>query len=714
MPNAADAPLNSPEYWNARFLTDWAARGGQGQTAYFARLAVELLPQWFVTAVREAQMSVFDYGCAFGDALPVLHGVFPEVKLSGGDVAPVAIAVAACVHPTFGFELLPADGQGDVLGDVIYCSNTLEHFEDWKARLEGIARRAREFCVVLVPFREREPRELEHAAAFDYDTLPLRLNNDFQLLHIATANSSRRESQFWPGQQLLAIYGRPREQGGVTAESARRAALDTESAEWSADFRGAPDALSALVLELRREGVDRIGANQHLLAQAVARSADIERQLEQAGVHSTDLKRALDRAAEAHASAMALILAEKSQIAGSLEESKAALMDVERRAREAADDVSRLSAVSDKRAKEAGELSLALRRASDEADVLRAEVTAKSSQLSQVQDRIRNFAADAASPLDGARAALLELEHRIKFEIEERNRIIALLQNARSIKLARAARSLFGQKKEADRFGEFAPPRPVALGIPDLREIEARIKAVAHDTDVGLPTTARKSDPEPQSAGRPSAKPDRAAPIALPAIEFPQSPVIFQLDQFDKGGLEQVVLDMAWGFRTRGFPVTVVSVGKIGELGGELQSRGIPVLSCEGDETKHRAIADTLQAKAVFLNHSYLGVSNWKALGSPLYDVVHNYYFWQDATRMRAVAEDCHKVIAVSDAVASFHSAQFEIPREKVVVVSNPLHPQGFNRPSREQLQKSARDGEKSSYLSMSLTSIPQRRKLPF
>lgn len=53
--------VNSKEYWEERFKTDdWDNADGSKQTTYFAELAGELLPEWFVKNIRKYQYHVCD------------------------------------------------------------------------------------------------------------------------------------------------------------------------------------------------------------------------------------------------------------------------------------------------------------------------------------------------------------------------------------------------------------------------------------------------------------------------------------------------------------------------------------------------------------------------------------------------------------------------------------------------------------------------------
>jgi trans-aconitate methyltransferase len=150
---AINAALNTPEYWNRRFDEDWEARGGPAQTAFFARIALKAMPDFLAEEIRRDRLSIYDFGCALGDALPVLRESFPGSVIAGGDVAASAIEKARATHPGFRFDVLEPDTPPPPT-DVVFCSNTLEHFADWTAKLDLLLAVASRHEVMLVPFDE--------------------------------------------------------------------------------------------------------------------------------------------------------------------------------------------------------------------------------------------------------------------------------------------------------------------------------------------------------------------------------------------------------------------------------------------------------------------------------------------------------------------------------------------------------------------------------
>ncbi len=167
------------------------------------------LPGWLVEETRSGKSSIFDYGCALGDALPVLQRIFPDSTIRGGDVAEVGLGMARALHPDFEFIPVKAIGDAAKLADIVYCSNTLEHFENWREVLHRLALHAKEYLLVVVPFEE-EDRIDEHVYTFEFDSLPVCLRPGMRLLYLIVVDAGLIAETYWPGQQLIAIYGKKR------------------------------------------------------------------------------------------------------------------------------------------------------------------------------------------------------------------------------------------------------------------------------------------------------------------------------------------------------------------------------------------------------------------------------------------------------------------------------------------------------------------------
>lgn len=192
--------------WDQAFSEGWETRQGPAQTAFFAEVALAALPRPFIELVCQHQLEVLDWGCALGDALPVLAKAFVGCPLTGLDISTVAIEKARQRHPQFAFTTHPLLELGRQV-PVVFSSNCLEHFEDPLSLLrEQILPAVRDYLVILVPFLELRLSP-GHFVTFDQSSFPPVLD-DFGLLCYAVIPTADLPNTHWKGQQLLLIYAR--------------------------------------------------------------------------------------------------------------------------------------------------------------------------------------------------------------------------------------------------------------------------------------------------------------------------------------------------------------------------------------------------------------------------------------------------------------------------------------------------------------------------
>jgi len=135
--------INSSAYWDARFKTNWLSYGGRLQTALFA-------VGYASTRPALAPVSILDYGCGAGDALPVLRLMFPKAQLYFYDFSTNAMQLTAAAY---GNIAEPWSSQGKC--DLVYCSNVIEHIENLDEFLNTLANQSSRYLVILAPYNER-------------------------------------------------------------------------------------------------------------------------------------------------------------------------------------------------------------------------------------------------------------------------------------------------------------------------------------------------------------------------------------------------------------------------------------------------------------------------------------------------------------------------------------------------------------------------------
>lgn len=206
--------INSVEYWNNRFETDWNDFEGDKQTLFFANTLCNMLPQWLINEVRENQYTVCDLGCADGDAIPVWNDLFKGCSICGEDFAESAIKNARKKYPEFMYlvgDIMQPEGKREY--NVIISSNTVEHFQDTEAVLTNICRRSSKYTIIMLPYREDESLTEEHMVRFHTSRIPMVIE-DNMLIYVKTCLCN---SQYYPGEQILLIYSKKPE-GAMLAD----------------------------------------------------------------------------------------------------------------------------------------------------------------------------------------------------------------------------------------------------------------------------------------------------------------------------------------------------------------------------------------------------------------------------------------------------------------------------------------------------------------
>jgi SAM-dependent methyltransferase len=165
--------LRDQQWWEDFFSIGggWEMNGGRRMTQVFAEHFTQRLQ-----IDRTASFSLLDMGCALGDAIRHFSAVFPNATLHGVDFSKTAIERCRTdLKKVATFEVMDIEHvQGQY--DIIYCSNSLEHFEDYAAKARKLLGHCQRLCI-LVPYREMidgrplhpDPNE-HHQATFYRDS----------------------------------------------------------------------------------------------------------------------------------------------------------------------------------------------------------------------------------------------------------------------------------------------------------------------------------------------------------------------------------------------------------------------------------------------------------------------------------------------------------------------------------------------------------------
>lgn len=204
--------INSKDYWDSRFSSDWDMNSGREQTLYFCDLTMKNLPEWFHQILIEG-VTFADVGCAEGDCTHFFASSYSKSSFTGIDFSDEAILKAKKLFPSVSFI------SSDIMDinetyDVVYSSNTLEHFHEPFKILEKLFEISNKYVVLLLPFQERE-RFKEHFYTFEYKDFKIKHDN-FLLVYSKEIDCSLVPNIFWSGKQILLIYKRESFEDGVS------------------------------------------------------------------------------------------------------------------------------------------------------------------------------------------------------------------------------------------------------------------------------------------------------------------------------------------------------------------------------------------------------------------------------------------------------------------------------------------------------------------
>ena len=200
--------INSETYWNSRFSSDWESCDGPRQSRFFAQLAINHLPRWLIEQIRRQSLTLADWGCAQGDGTDVWLGYIDSKQLVGVDFSSVAIEQATQRYPTIRFiseDWLMESKSSIEVFDVVFSSNTLEHFYKPYDTLQMLCKRAKKAIILALPYREMSRIE-EHLFSFLPNNITLLLPNGFRLVWSKVVDCRHLSDGLWGGDQIFLVY----------------------------------------------------------------------------------------------------------------------------------------------------------------------------------------------------------------------------------------------------------------------------------------------------------------------------------------------------------------------------------------------------------------------------------------------------------------------------------------------------------------------------
>lgn len=202
----SDGGVNSAKYWDRRMKSSWTQVGGSEQTQLFAIAMTSIIKSHLS---REPEQ-ILDYGCATGDATPVLGTAFPDSTIFLHDISPTGVKKGVRRYS----ENYSVEAWRDQTVDLVFSSNVLEHFKDPRQFFEEVGKATNGSVVVMCPWNERHPDGSpisperpngEHFWTIDNDFLDRFVPDSL----VETFRSQIRVPVAWPfGEQLILVLSK--------------------------------------------------------------------------------------------------------------------------------------------------------------------------------------------------------------------------------------------------------------------------------------------------------------------------------------------------------------------------------------------------------------------------------------------------------------------------------------------------------------------------
>jgi len=162
-----------------------------------------------------------------------------------------------------------------------------------------------------------------------------------------------------------------------------------------------------------------------------------------------------------------------------------------------------------------------------------------------------------------------------------------------------------------------------------------------------------------------------------PTVTIAATPrrVLFQVDDFRQGGLEQVVSDLIEVLANRDCQVSLLVLGEIGPALEAIRNRGVTIHRLESNTpSAYCVLLERVRPAIINAHYSLFGAAEAASLGIPFVQTMHNSYTWLDDTavaRHRVAARYTTAYVCVSATVAYYSAEVLGLPAEKMVVLPN-------------------------------------------
>lgn len=163
---------------------------------------------------------------------------------------------------------------------------------------------------------------------------------------------------------------------------------------------------------------------------------------------------------------------------------------------------------------------------------------------------------------------------------------------------------------------------------------------------------------------------------------MPECDVLVQVDNFEAGGLENVVLDLNDTLIGAGYKVVLLVLGTAGAGVQQARERGMVVVIGSAEKELYRELIERLKPRMLLTHYSLHGAELCHELGLPFVQVIHNIYMWFDRAQQAAFAHAARfttAFVAVSEYAKHYSILRLGVEEERCIVIPNGIDSASFD-----------------------------------
>ena len=156
--------------------------------------------------------------------------------------------------------------------------------------------------------------------------------------------------------------------------------------------------------------------------------------------------------------------------------------------------------------------------------------------------------------------------------------------------------------------------------------------------------------------------------------DTPPCDILVQVDNFEAGGLENVVLDLNETLRSAGYHIVLLVLGTPGAAFERAREKKIPIIVSEPSPNSYRQIIDKFKPRLLLTHYSIHGAELCGRLGIPFVQVIHNCYMWfdqQQQIEFSNAAQYTTCFVAVSEYAKNYSVERLGIEESRCLVIPN-------------------------------------------